>query len=100
MTRTKRGSGNLALDLSNKDGNASSRYKRSIPESKTVDAEKLDAERAKLLEKKQAQLAKVTKRHDTLVCRIFRFLLLFCISFHVYDIGQGTFSYGKLYYDA
>ena len=85
MTRPKRGIGNLALDLSNKDGNASSRYRRSIPETKTVDTEQLDAERSKLLEKKQAQLAKVTKRHDALVCHIFPFHLFFWISFHVYD---------------
>ena len=81
MTRGKRGSGNLALDL-NKDGNASTRYKRSIPETKNVVSDQLDAERARLLEKKQAQLAKVTKRHDTLVCHIFFVLFLFfCISF-------------------
>ena len=71
MTRSKRGAGNLAFDLSNADGNASSRYKRPIPETMNVVSEQLDAERSKLLEKKQAQLAKVNKRHDTLVCHIF-----------------------------
>jgi hypothetical protein len=81
--RSKRGSGNLAFDLSNKDGNASSRYKRPIPDTETVATEQSDAEHSRSLEKKQAQLAKVTERHDTLVCHIFRFHLLFCISFHV-----------------
>ena len=92
MTRNKRGSGNLAFDLSNTDGNASSRYKRSIPETKAVGSEQLDAERSKLLEKKQAQLAKVTKRHDTLVCHIFLFFfsLSFCISFHLYIYRSGS----------
>jgi hypothetical protein len=71
--RSKRGSGNLAFDLSNKDGNASSRYKRPIHETDNVATEQLDAERSRLLEKKQAQLAKVTERHDRLVCHIFSF---------------------------
>ena len=87
MTRSKRGSGNPAFDLNNTDGNALSRFKRPIPETKSVVTEKMDAERSKQLEKKQAQLARVTKRHDTLVCHIFSFSFSFCcISSHVYDI--------------
>ena len=81
MTRSKRGSGKLAFDLNNMDGNASSRYKRPIPQTKIVVAEQMDTERARLLEEKQAQLAKVTKSHDLLVCYVFVFLF-FCISFH------------------
>ena len=73
MTRSKRGPGNLAFDLSNTDGNASSRYKRPISETKIAVTEQMGAERSRLLEKKQAQLTKVTKRHDTLVCHIFVF---------------------------
>jgi hypothetical protein len=83
MTRSKRGTGNLAFDLSNKDGNASSRYKRPIPGSKNVVSEQMDVERSRLLEKKQAQLAKVTKRHDTLVCYIF-FSVSFSVSVFIY----------------
>lgn len=80
MTRSKRGSGKLAFDLNNIDGNASSRYKRPIPETKIT--ELMDNERARLLREKQVQLAKVTKSHDSLVCYIFVFIF-FCISLHV-----------------
>ena len=87
MTRSKRGSGNPAFDLNNSDGNASSRYKRPISERRNVVTEQMNAERSRLLEKKQAQLAKVTKRHDTLVCHNFSFSFSFCcIGFHVYNI--------------
>jgi hypothetical protein len=66
MTRGKRGSGKL----NNTDDNAQSRYKRPrIPETTRVVTEQMmEAERARLLGEKQAQLTKVTKRHDTLVC--------------------------------
>jgi helicase SWR1 len=78
MARSKRGSGKLVFDLNNTDGNAPSRYKRPIPETNGVITEQMmDAERAKLLGEKQAQLVKVTKRHDTLVCLNFLFLLFF-----------------------
>ena len=92
MTRSKRGSGNLAFDINNTDGNVSSRYKRPIPETKNVVSEQLDAERSRLLEKKQAQLTKVTKRHDTLVCHIFlfsfSFVLVFIYMIYVYRSGS------------
>lgn len=68
MTRAKRGSGKLACDLNNTDGDAPS-YKRPIPEKKVVvTQEMMDAERARLLGEKQALLANVTTKHDTLVC--------------------------------
>jgi hypothetical protein len=77
MTRSKRGSGNPAFDLNNTDGNASSRYKRSI-QTKKAGTEQMDTdERSRLLGEKQAQLTKVTKRHDTLVCHIFVFVFVF-----------------------
>ena len=76
MTRSKRGLGKLGFDLNNTDGNVPSRYKRPIAETKSVVTEEMmDAERARLLGEKQAELTKVTKRHDTLVCFI-SFLLL------------------------
>ena len=86
MTRSKRGSGKLAFDLNNTDGNASSRYKRPIPETKISIAEQIDTERARLLGEKQAQLAKVTKSHDSLVCYLFRSSFSFCIIFHEYMV--------------
>lgn len=73
MTRSnKRASGRLAYDLNSTNGNATSRYKRPIPEKNVeVTEQMMDAERAKLLEEKQEVLTKVTKRHDTLVCYNF-----------------------------
>ena len=73
MTRNKRGSGRPEFDLNNTDGNPLSRHKRPIPETKNVE-QLMDVERARLLGEKQAQLTKVTKRHDTLVC--FNFVSL------------------------
>lgn len=74
MTRGKRGN--------NTDGNAQSRYKRPrISETTSVVTEQMmEAERARLLGEKQAQLTKVTKRHDTLVC-FDSASFSFCISF-------------------
>ena len=94
MTRSKRGSGNPVFDLNNTDGNASSRYKRSIPESKNAVTGQMDAERAKLLKKKQAQLTKVTKRHDTLVCHIFVFVSL--VFMHVIYRSGSSFIWRTL----
>ncbi|KAF8806665.1 hypothetical protein BYT27DRAFT_7233998 [Phlegmacium glaucopus] len=72
MTRSKRGSGKLALDLNITDGNATSRSKRPIPDKTLVVTEQMmDAERARLLGERQELLTKVTKRHDTLVRELF-----------------------------
>ena len=88
MTRSKRGSRNLAFDLNNTDGNASSRSKRPIPETKIAATETLDTERSKLLGEKQGQLTKVTMRHDALVCHIFFSFLVPVFMYMVYRSGS------------